>query len=74
MAGKRRAARADQEVAESLRGNRLLKPIMHLIERLHSVGTKCDRAGNRKLLFDKADGLGSLERTRDSRGQTPPPL
>jgi hypothetical protein len=53
MAGKRRAARAEPEVAESLRGNRLLKPIRHLIERLHPVGTKRDRAGNRKLFFDQ---------------------
>jgi hypothetical protein len=43
MAGKRRAARADQEVAESLRGNRQLKPIMHLVERLHSVGIERGR-------------------------------
>jgi hypothetical protein len=53
MAGKRRAARVDQEVAESLRGNRLLKPIRHLIERLHGVGSERDRAGNRKLFFDQ---------------------
>jgi hypothetical protein len=53
MAGKRRAARAEPEVTESLRGNRLLKPIRHLIERLHGVGAQRDRAGNRKLFFDQ---------------------
>ncbi len=52
MAGKRRA-RPDPESPESLRGNRLIKPINHLIEKLHSVGTARDAAGNRKLFFDQ---------------------
>ena len=53
MAGKRRQARVDPESPESLRGNRLIKPINHLIEKLHDVGTDRDRAGNRKLFFDQ---------------------
>jgi Transposase DDE domain len=57
MAGKRRNDREPNEAAGSLRGNRLLKPIKHLIERLHHVGTKRDRAGNRKLFFDQYASL-----------------
>ena len=53
MAEKRRPARPDPESPESLRGNRLIKPIEHLIERLHTVGTQRDHAGNRKLFFDQ---------------------
>jgi hypothetical protein len=37
----------------TLVGMRLLKPIRHLIERLHDVGTERDRAGNRKLFCDQ---------------------
>jgi Transposase DDE domain len=57
MVGKRRNDREPSEAAGSLRGNRLLKPIKHLIERLHHVGTKRDRAGNRKLFFDQYASL-----------------
>jgi Transposase DDE domain len=57
MAGERRNDREPNEAAGSLRGNRLLKPIKHLIERLHHVGTKRDRAGNRKLFFDQYASL-----------------
>lgn len=53
MTEKRRQVRPDPESPESLRGNRLIKPIKHLIERLHLVGTERDRAGNRKLFFDQ---------------------
>jgi hypothetical protein len=53
MAGKRRPARPDPESPESLRGHRLIKPIKHLIENLHDVGTQRDQAGNRKLFFDQ---------------------
>jgi DDE family transposase len=53
MAGKRRQARPDPESPESLRGHRLIKPIKHLIENLHDVGTQRDQAGNRKLFFDQ---------------------
>jgi hypothetical protein len=53
MAGKRRNDIELGETGESLRGNRLIKPINHLIEKLHDVGTERDHAGNRKLFFDQ---------------------
>jgi hypothetical protein len=53
MAGKRRRDREPSEVKPSLRGHRLIKPINHLIEKLHDVGTQRDHAGNRKLFFDQ---------------------
>jgi hypothetical protein len=53
MAERRRKASAAPETEGTLRGNRLIKPIKHLIERLHHVGTERDRAGNRKLFFDQ---------------------
>jgi hypothetical protein len=53
MAGKRRKPIEIVETGESLRGNRLIKPINHLIEKLHDVGAERDRAGNRKLFFDQ---------------------
>jgi Transposase DDE domain len=53
MAEKRRRPRPDPDDPESLRGHRLIKPIKHLIERLHDVGTQRDHAGNRKLFFDQ---------------------
>jgi Transposase DDE domain len=31
----------------------LLKPIQHLVEKLHTVGTERDHAGNRKLFYDQ---------------------
>jgi hypothetical protein len=52
MAGKRRKKIEVHEPTQSLRGSRLLKPINHLIEKLNSVGTERDHAGNRKLFFD----------------------
>jgi hypothetical protein len=53
MAGKRRRDLKPGQTPESLRGNRLIKPINHLIEKLHEVGTQRDKAGNRKLFFDQ---------------------
>src|ERR1700677_258121 len=53
MAGKHRKPIEIVETGESLRGNRLIKPINHLIEKLHDVGTERDHAGNRKLFFDQ---------------------
>jgi hypothetical protein len=53
MAGRRPKASAARKAEGTLRGNRLIKPIKHLIERLHAVGTARDRAGNRKLFFDQ---------------------
>jgi hypothetical protein len=53
MAGKRRKPIEIGEPEQSLRGNRLIKPINHLIEKLHDVGTQRDHAGNRKLFFDQ---------------------
>ena len=53
MAGRRRKDREARGTERELRGNRLVKPIKHLIEKLHPVGTERDRAGNRKLFFDQ---------------------
>jgi Transposase DDE domain len=53
MAGKRRRDLKPGQTPESLRGNRLIKPINHLIDKLHEVGTQRDKAGNRKLFFDQ---------------------
>ena len=53
MAGRRRNDIEIGEPGQSLRGNRLLKPIEHLIEKLQPVGTDRDHAGNRKLFFDQ---------------------
>ena len=36
-----------------LQGQRLIQPVLKLIEQLHDVGTDRDRAGNRKLFFDQ---------------------
>ena len=41
----------DQSVG--LQGCRLMKPINHLLARLHACQTARDRAGNRKLFFDQ---------------------
>jgi Transposase DDE domain len=57
MAGKRRKAIEIAETEPSLRGNRLIKPIKHLIDKLHDVGTQRDKAGNRKLFFDQYASL-----------------
>ncbi len=53
MAGRRRKNGEARQTEGELRGNRLIKPIQHLIEKLHPVGTERDRAGNRKLFFDQ---------------------
>ena len=53
MAGKRRQPIVVVDPGESLSGNRMIKPIEHLIDKLHDVGTQRDRAGNRKLFFDQ---------------------
>jgi hypothetical protein len=36
-----------------LQGRRLIQPLLKLITRLHDVGCKRDRAGNRKLFYDQ---------------------
>lgn len=36
-----------------LQGQRLIQPVLRLIERLHDVGTERDHAGNRALFFDQ---------------------
>jgi hypothetical protein len=53
MAGMRLNDRERSEAEKSFRGNRLIKPINHLIEKLHDLGTDRDHAGNRKLFFDQ---------------------
>ena len=53
MAGRRRKNGEARQTEGELRGNRLIKPIQHLIEKLHPVGTDGVRAGNRKLFFDQ---------------------
>jgi hypothetical protein len=78
MAGKRRNDRESQKAEESLRGHRLIKPINHLIEKLHLVGTERDHAANRKLFFDQyatllllyffTPSLGSLRALQESTG------
>ncbi len=56
MARKRRP-RPDPKSSESLRGNRLIKPIKRLLEKLRPVGTERDHAGNRQLFFDQYASL-----------------
>jgi hypothetical protein len=78
MAGKRRKPIEIVETGESLRGNRLIKPINHLIDKLHDVGTERDHAGNRKLFFDQyatlllldflTPSLDSLRALREATG------
>lgn len=41
------------EVGGRLQGTRLIKPMQHLLERLHDAGTGRDRAGNRRLFCDQ---------------------
>lgn len=54
MAGRRRNDPLKQGASrQTLVGMRMLKPIQHLIEQLHDVGTERDRAGNRKLSCDR---------------------
>jgi Transposase DDE domain len=53
MAGKRRKPTEIVETGESLHGNRLIKPINHLLEKLQNLGTDRDHAGNRKLFYDQ---------------------
>ena len=36
-----------------LQGQRLVQPLLKLVNRLHDVGTERDRAGNRKLFYDQ---------------------
>jgi len=45
--------RPEEIAVERLAGRRLLQPVHHLIERLHTVGTERDHAGNRQLFFDQ---------------------
>ena len=54
MAGRRRNDPLKRGASrQTLVGMRMLKPIQHLIEQLHDVGTERDRAGNRKLSCDR---------------------
>jgi hypothetical protein len=39
--------------AVALRGQRLVRPLLKALERLHHLGTDRDRAGNRKLFYDQ---------------------
>jgi hypothetical protein len=50
-------AGAAREKEAQLQGTRLMKPIGHLLKRLHSVQTDRDRAGNRKLFYDQYASL-----------------
>lgn len=61
-----------------LQGQRLIQPVLHLIERLHDVGTERDHAGNRTLFFDQyaatllmyfcTSALGSLRALQQATG------
>src|SRR4051794_36642356 len=54
MAGRRRDDRPKPKASRrTLVGTRLIKPILHTLERLHDVSTERDRAGNRKLFCDQ---------------------
>src|SRR5262245_22505855 len=54
MAGRRRNDPLKKGASQqTLVGMRMLKPILHLLEQLHDVGTERDRAGNRKLFCDQ---------------------
>jgi hypothetical protein len=58
MAQRRRQAKGSPKTdAERLQGHRFLKPIKHLLRRLHPAGTERDKAGNRKLFFDQYASL-----------------
>lgn len=46
-------AKAKGEEVVRLQGRRLIEPAQRALQRLHSVGTQRDRAGNRKLFFDQ---------------------
>jgi hypothetical protein len=46
MARKRRIDMQPHQAEQTLRGNRRIKPINHLIEKLHRVATQRDHAGN----------------------------
>ncbi len=61
MVGKRRNDIELGETGQSLRGNRLIKPINHLIEKWHDLGTQRDHAGNPKLFFDQYTTLLLLD-------------
>jgi hypothetical protein len=52
---KRRPNREDRAdvPATALQGQRLVQPLLKGIARLHDVGAKRDRAGNRKLFYDQ---------------------
>jgi hypothetical protein len=58
MACRRRKVEIDpNHDGRRLQGHGLLKPINHLLEQLHAVGTQRDKAGNRKLFFDQYASL-----------------
>ncbi len=50
--GRKRQHQQEQDPVP-LRGQRLVKPMLKSLERLHEVGTERDRAGNRKLFYDQ---------------------
>ena len=54
MAGRRtqRRHKTDQP-PPGLQGQRLVRPLLKLVKRLHGVGARRDRAGNRKLFYDQ---------------------
>jgi hypothetical protein len=54
MAGRRPKREGRSERPPSpLRGQRLVRPLLKLVARLHGVGAGRDRAGNRKLFYDQ---------------------
>jgi hypothetical protein len=57
MAERRPKNEVGAEPACPLQGQRLVQPALALIERLHDVGTRRDRAGNRQLFSDQYAAL-----------------
>ena len=50
----RRPERGPRPLSPSpLQGQRLVQPLLKSLARLHGVGAKRDRAGNRKLFYDQ---------------------
>jgi hypothetical protein len=57
MAERRPEIEVGTDPRSPLQGQRLVRPILDLIERLHADATERDRAGNRKLFFDQYAAL-----------------
>jgi hypothetical protein len=57
MAERRPEIEVGAEPGSPLQGQRLVRPVLDLIERLHDDGTERDRAGNRKLFYDQYAAL-----------------